>query len=164
MTLLVCLKWKPFHAKNVIIFFLCLLPVDITAAVAPDKLIPSLSICVVPMSPSGEEWGEGDAGVSCSGKLFFCLEKNPKVKMFFKEYVKSFCYQLPSYWMCVIPYYKSTSQNRKDKVQERKTQKLSVCIYSYLSKAVEAKWLKKEPTSIRKVGKEWALETNSWRF
>lgn len=80
MTLLVCLKWKAFHTKKVI--FLCLLPVDITAAVAPDKLIPSLSICVVPLSHSGEERGVGDAGVSCSGEIFFCLEKKAKVKMF----------------------------------------------------------------------------------
>lgn len=77
-TRLVFLKLKSFHTKNVIIFFR--LPVDITAAAAPDKLIPSFSICVVPLSPSGEERGEGGAGVSCSGKTFFCFEKkNTKV-------------------------------------------------------------------------------------
>lgn len=79
-TLLIFLKLKSFHTKNVILFFF-LLPVDITAAVAPDKLIPSLSICVVPLSPSGEERGEGGAGVSCSGKVFFCFEKK-KNKVF----------------------------------------------------------------------------------
>lgn len=83
-TLLVFLKLKSFHTKHFIHFFL--LPVDITAAVAPDKLIPSLSICVVPLSPSGEERGEGGAGISCSGKTFFCFEKKTKSKylMFFK--------------------------------------------------------------------------------
>lgn len=82
-TLLIFLKWKSFHTKNVINFFP--LPVDITAAVAPDKLIPSLSICVVPLSPSGEE--RGGSGVSCSGKTFFCFEKKTtksKYLMFFK--------------------------------------------------------------------------------
>lgn len=55
--------------------YFLLLPVDITAAVAPDKLPPSLSICVVPLSPSGEERGEGGAEDSCSGKIFFCFKK-----------------------------------------------------------------------------------------
>jgi len=41
--------------------------------------------------------------------------------MFSKESAKPFCYQLPSYCMHVAPYYKSTTQSREDKVQEKTT-------------------------------------------
>lgn len=127
---------------------------DITAAVAPDKLTPSLSICVVPPSLSGEEWGEGDAGVSCSGKTFFCLEgKKNKPKPTQNQNTECILRSLQnlpaiSYHLTECAWFIITKiLHTADKSPGKEDQKLSVCIYSYLSKTAEHKLLKKKPTS-----------------
>lgn len=135
---------------------------DITAAVAPDKLTPSLSICVVPLSPSGEERGEGGAEDSCSGKIFFCFKKKTKNKVKMFNVLSSILTLSTTSYHTIMSVCSSllqkyhTLQRRWNPGKE--AQKLLICIDSYLSEVAEDKWLKKKPTSI------WEGAEKQWVF